>query len=269
MLDSGLSVAGLDASVSAANTAKGERAIGADAPSPAEPVQPSLSALVAKDSALADAAVAADAPASLSDDASLGQGAAMNESATVGEGAAPVAADGAEDRPTVRQSSGRGVPWQITTWLYLKEFAAVLAFRTGAPYNADNVRNALIRNRISLKSMQRIAKERNEAWRYAYRQWIWSHGVIGHRVNVIELFHPLLISVLAFYTYTGFACWRHVEGAFNADTFLEAMTSMLNDIMQPWPLPNSILILDNCGIHHTHETLLREFIELKGGIYTF
>mmetsp|Transcript_9721 Transcript_9721/g.22682 ORF Transcript_9721/g.22682 Transcript_9721/m.22682 type:complete len:164 (+) Transcript_9721:293-784(+) len=142
--------------------------------------------------------------------------------------------------------------------------------------------------------MQRIAKERNEAWRYAYRQWIWSHvmdwrqlmlgdeaamdgralrrrrgwGVIGHRVNVIELFHPL-ISVLALYTYTGFACWRHVEGAFNADTFLEAMTSMLDDIMQPWPLPNSILILDNCGIHHAHETLLREFIELKGGMLYF
>ena len=39
-----------------------------------------------------------------------------------------------------------------------------------------------------------------------------------------------------------------VEGSFNSQLFYEFISCLL-DHMQPWPAPNSIIVMDNCRIH--------------------
>jgi hypothetical protein len=38
-------------------------------------------------------------------------------------------------------------------------------------------------------------------------------------------------------------------GAFNGDTFLEFIAGLLEE-MNPYPAPRSVLVMDNCSIHH-------------------
>lgn len=38
-------------------------------------------------------------------------------------------------------------------------------------------------------------------------------------------------------------------GAFNGDMFLDFLDNLL-EVMNPHPLPHSVLVLDNCAIHH-------------------
>ncbi|KAH9015861.1 hypothetical protein EDB85DRAFT_1821142, partial [Lactarius pseudohatsudake] len=44
--------------------------------------------------------------------------------------------------------------------------------------------------------------------------------------------------------------YSHIKkGAYNGDEFIKWLTGLL-EIMNPYPAPNSVLILDNCRIHH-------------------
>ncbi|KZV97957.1 hypothetical protein EXIGLDRAFT_562064, partial [Exidia glandulosa HHB12029] len=40
-----------------------------------------------------------------------------------------------------------------------------------------------------------------------------------------------------------------VAGSFNGDTFLAFIDTLLAR-MNPWPAKNSVLVIDNCSIHH-------------------
>jgi len=50
-------------------------------------------------------------------------------------------------------------------------------------------------------------------------------------------------------------------GSINADKFMDFIRGRLIPNMQPFPAKHSILILDNCSIHHAHDvtTLLSSF----------
>ena len=44
--------------------------------------------------------------------------------------------------------------------------------------------------------------------------------------------------------------YSHIKmGAYNGDQFLEWLEGLL-EVMNPYPAPNSVLVLDNCRIHH-------------------
>jgi hypothetical protein len=44
--------------------------------------------------------------------------------------------------------------------------------------------------------------------------------------------------------------YSHIKkGAYNGNKFIEWLAGLL-EIMNPYPAPNSVLILDNCRIHH-------------------
>ena len=45
-----------------------------------------------------------------------------------------------------------------------------------------------------------------------------------------------------------------VEGSFNAITFCHFINTLL-DRMNPFPGPNSVILMDNASIHHSRETL--------------
>ena len=51
-----------------------------------------------------------------------------------------------------------------------------------------------------------------------------------------------------------------VEGSFNTELFITFIKNLI-DKMQPFPLPNSVIIMDNCAIHKAPE--IRELIEAR------
>ena len=72
-------------------------------------------------------------------------------------------------------------------------------------------------------------------------------------------------SVMAAYSMRGFRHWKIVEGSINGETFQEFLREMRDDDLVE---NNECLILDNCKIHKTQESLLL-IIEVFGQNYKF
>jgi len=71
------------------------------------------------------------------------------------------------------------------------------------------------------------------------------------------------------YNNKGWVSFDCQEGGYNADEFMYAVQGMVIPFLQPFPLPNSVLVLDNCSIHHTYEDDLREMVEGVGAKLVF
>ena len=95
-------------------------------------------------------------------------------------------------------------------------------------------------------------------------------GARGTRVEAVKLLqHSTHISVLASYGIEGFVGFDCKEGGYNAQEFMDAVEATLIPHIRPFPEPCSILVLDNCRIHHTYEQQLREVVEAQGGKLLF
>lgn len=57
-------------------------------------------------------------------------------------------------------------------------------------------------------------------------------------------------SILPLYTYDGFVDWKIIHGSFNADLFIQFLEEHVIPHTTPYPGPRSVLIMDNCRIHH-------------------
>ncbi|ODQ52480.1 hypothetical protein SAICODRAFT_42716, partial [Saitoella complicata NRRL Y-17804] len=57
-------------------------------------------------------------------------------------------------------------------------------------------------------------------------------------------------SVLPALTTEGLKVLRIFQESFNADRFVEFIEEDLLPIIGPFPGPNSVIVLDNCRIHH-------------------
>jgi hypothetical protein len=57
-----------------------------------------------------------------------------------------------------------------------------------------------------------------------------------------------------------------VEGSFCAETFYTFISGLL-DKMQPYPHPNSVIVMDNCKIHKN--PVIRELIESRQALLSF
>ena len=55
-----------------------------------------------------------------------------------------------------------------------------------------------------------------------------------------------------------------VQGAFNTILFTEFISGLL-DKMNPFPLPQSVIVMDNCTIHKSPE--IRELIESRSLLF--
>ena len=67
------------------------------------------------------------------------------------------------------------------------------------------------------------------------------------------------VSVMAALSTEGFIGWKCTEGTFTRNTFYDAFCEKVIPHLNPWPLPRSIVILDNAKIHM--------FKELENAIY--
>ncbi|KAF8803317.1 hypothetical protein BYT27DRAFT_7029858, partial [Phlegmacium glaucopus] len=57
-------------------------------------------------------------------------------------------------------------------------------------------------------------------------------------------------SLVAAITTSGYIAARAVPGSFDSDEFYDFIAEQVIFEMNPWPAPRSILVLDNCRIHH-------------------
>jgi transposase len=70
------------------------------------------------------------------------------------------------------------------------------------------------------------------------------------------------VSAIAAFSYTGFIGWEFTEGTFTRLSFHSAFVSKILPHLNPWPLPNSLLIIDNAKIHMYKE--LQDAVESRG-----
>lgn len=72
------------------------------------------------------------------------------------------------------------------------------------------------------------------------------------------------ISVLAAMDSRGFLAWGTTEGTFDRNKFHEVFCAKIAPHLNPWPMPNSILVLDNARIHMYQE--LETVIHSRGAL---
>ena len=75
------------------------------------------------------------------------------------------------------------------------------------------------------------------------------------------------VSILAALDCTGFIAYDHTEDTFTRRKFHDSFVKHILPLVQPWPLPRSIVILDNARIHMYPE--LERCIEERGGMLLF
>jgi hypothetical protein len=74
-------------------------------------------------------------------------------------------------------------------------------------------------------------------------------------IGAIASHHELLKytekwSILPLYTVDGYISWDIVKGSYNSQRFNDFVKNHVIPHSTPYPGPRSILIMDNCGIHH-------------------
>jgi len=165
-------------------------------------------------------------------------------------------------------------------WLYLDEMSAELHLRSGAAYTPISCYKELIRRGYTLKTMQYAAVQRDEEQRQLYwnslnelhvrpeyllfcdetskknsdlrRKRGWGgRGVRVTRRSILH--HQKNLSILALYGISGFVDFDCKEGGYSADSFMEAFEFMILPHLRRFPGPCSVLVMDNCQIHHTYE----------------
>lgn len=84
--------------------------------------------------------------------------------------------------------------------------------------------------------------------RSAIRQYAWSKIGTPAVVTLPSDRGPR-VSTLAAFNHDGFFAWKHTRGTFSRRAFHDAFIEKILPHLNPWPMPNSILILDNARIH--------------------
>ncbi|KJA17558.1 hypothetical protein HYPSUDRAFT_146386, partial [Hypholoma sublateritium FD-334 SS-4] len=170
---------------------------------------------------------------------------------------------------------------------YLDEMQELLETRQGVAVSKSSVWRALMRSGYTMKKLTRDALERNEMKRALYREkcgyeytpeqlvfvdessfdrqtsirgkaW----AISGHRAVRNTFFvRGRRYSLLPALSLSGVLVAKVVEGSFTSHRFHEFISHLL-DHMQPFPLPNSVIIMDNARIHKKPEIL--EMIHDRG-----
>lgn len=97
--------------------------------------------------------------------------------------------------------------------------------------------------------------------RTAERRWGWSlRGKPCRTVRSAK--RSKRWSILPAITLDGYIAWEIYQDSFTTERFNAFIQDQLLPIMQPYPLPCSVLIMDNHGIHHSEA--LTEMCEEKG-----
>ena len=161
--------------------------------------------------------------------------------------------------------------------LYLSEVCQKLREITGIEASPATVCRVIHRNGFTRKKIKQVAIQQSveargrfaaEVQFYNVRQFVWVDETGSDRRDQMRKFgyslkgeppvyHRILhrgkrISAIAAMSVTGLLCYKLYKGSINGSTFLEFVQGWLIPEMLPFDgvNPHSILVLDNCSIHH-------------------
>lgn len=159
--------------------------------------------------------------------------------------------------------------------LYLKEICAKIYHATGVTVSDSTVCRTLRRIGYSRKKIVQVAKQRSAIFRgkfmadvlsYPRSYFVWVDESGSDQRNQIRKFGYALIgeepvchrflsrgtrySAISAISSAGMMCYELVTGSVNSDIYYDFLRGTLIPNMQPFPNDLSILIMDNCAIHH-------------------
>ena len=161
--------------------------------------------------------------------------------------------------------------------LYIGEICSKIAEVTNITISTSTVCRVIHRNGMTRKKIKAVAKQRCSIYRgdfmaqvlqYSRNFFVWTDEVGTDRRDQLRKFgyalrgkpaicHRILtrgkrVSVMTAMTSSGVLAYETTTGSVNGDKFVDFIRGRLIPNMQPFPGEHSILILDNCSVHHAH-----------------
>lgn len=164
---------------------------------------------------------------------------------------------------------------------YLGEYSDALVAKSmyneavGKPWDKTTICRALARLQLTVKKLKYISHNIDEAEKASFRRSMSAYNAeqllfldetkrnykntrrTKGRARRGE--QPIVITVpgtgpahtiLALCSIEGFLTWKVLEHGYDSDSFIENFEILPR--INEYPNPNSVLVLDNCQIHHTH-----------------
>lgn len=176
--------------------------------------------------------------------------------------------------------------------LYLHEICAKIVEATGITVSGSTVCKVLHRNGFTRKKLVKVATQRSTEHRGAFMAnilqyprdfLVWVDETGSDRRDQLRKFGYALrglppvckrlhargtrISAIVGMSSDGVEAYELSVGSTDSDKFIDFIRGSLIPTMQPFPDKNSILIMDNCSIHHVAE--VKELIEDAGILLIF
>ena len=176
--------------------------------------------------------------------------------------------------------------------LYLKELCQYIYTATGTTVSGSTVCRVLQKNGLTRKKIVHIAKQRCIEYRGKFMaeilqyppEWFVFLDETGadHKDHIRKFGYSLIgeppvyhrflgrgtrISAIAALSTEGLACYELITGTTNGEKLYDFIRGSLIPTMQPFPGKMSILIMDNCSIHHVQE--VKDLLEAAGILLIF
>ena len=175
---------------------------------------------------------------------------------------------------------------------YLYEICAKILEATGVTVSGSTVCKVLHKNGLTRKKLVKVALQRSIEFRGAFmanilqypRDFIvWVDETGSDRRDALRKFGYALrgqpavckrlltrgqrISAVVAMSSDGVEAYELSVGSTNSSTFLDFVRGSLIPTMQPFPDKHSIIVMDNCSIHHVQE--VKDLIESLGIVILF
>ncbi|KAG2744232.1 hypothetical protein P692DRAFT_201722169 [Suillus brevipes Sb2] len=149
--------------------------------------------------------------------------------------------------------------------LYLDEVVTWLALTHNISISVSTLCRNLKEAGLTRKLLHKIAAERDEQFSKNEKTWARQYGraMMGQQAPLTDVFvRGDRYSLVAAITTEGYVSAHVVEGSFDGETFLAFVAVKLLPYMNPFPGERSVLVLDNCRIHHNED--LQELVQNAG-----
>ncbi|KAJ7615705.1 hypothetical protein DFH06DRAFT_1013155 [Mycena polygramma] len=144
----------------------------------------------------------------------------------------------------------------------LDELAWHLAINHDIAISISALQATLVRAGLTRKVLQKVASERDEDRREEYRDCIQNPRLLFRAESSEDFVRADRYTLTAALSLEGYIATRIVLGSMDAYEFFDFIVEDVLPQMKPYPDVQSVLVLDNCRIHHTD--LLQEVLNENG-----
>ncbi|KAJ7037750.1 hypothetical protein C8F04DRAFT_952290 [Mycena alexandri] len=139
--------------------------------------------------------------------------------------------------------------------LYLDELRWHLAIHHDIVISISALQKNLDDVGLTRKLLHKVARERDKQQRQDYLDAVLLRSYYGRTINAYEFNRRQGFSVGAAMSKDGYLAVKVVPGAFDSFDFFDFVAEQVLPQMNEWPQKHSVLVLDNCRIHHNDALL--------------